>query len=368
MDEFAEKRPLQPYRFNLTKSVVITYYYATVKAPYLKILLLVIIPTALLLSGACYYPDTAGPSQLEGPPQPEGPSGAGQVPLPAHDAEPVITEEGFSVYNDIQPPYYGADPDKTVILYNNEAAVNPSWQELKDFLISDKTDENNYLPGLRVCAEFAAELHNNAERAGIRAGWVAIHFADDSVGHALNVFETTTAGLVFIDNTGGIPVIQTSSISEDSFTSTDEESSCAITHDKKAYVQIGRQMGVIGLDIPTSFEYKAYINYTNDWYMVESRMELVRMMVKGYETNLEVYNRQANEYETELDGRTVIEDPEEYQKLSKMHEELEQMYAELEEERLQLNTEVSYINREIENLGNCWREPLGIVESVEIYW
>lgn len=88
--------------------------------------------------------------------------------------------------------------------------MNPTWQELKDFLISDKTDENDYLPGLRVCAEFAAELHNNAERAGIRAGWVAIHFVDDSVGHALNVFETTNAGLVFIDNTGGIPIIQIS--------------------------------------------------------------------------------------------------------------------------------------------------------------
>ena len=128
------------------------------KAPYLKILLAVIIPTALLLSGACYFPDNAGPSQ------PEGPSGPGRVPVPAHDAEPVFTEEGFSVYNQIQPPYYGADPAKSVILYNNEAAVNPTWQELKDFLIYDKTDENNYLPALRVRADCAAELHNKAVR------------------------------------------------------------------------------------------------------------------------------------------------------------------------------------------------------------
>lgn len=365
---------LQPHRVNLTKPAVITYYYTTVKSPYLKILLVVIIPTILILAGACYFPDNVGqsqpvgPSQPERPSQPEGPSDAGQVSVPAPEAEPVFTEEGFGVYNEIQPPYYGADPDKTVILYNNEAAVNPTWGELKDFLISDKTDENNYLPGLRVCAEFAAELHNNAERAGIRAGWVAIHFADDSVGHALNVFETTNAGLVFIDNTGGIPIIETSTISEDSFTSTNEESSCAITHDKKAYVQIGRQLGVIGLDVPASFDYESYIDYTNDWYMLESRMELVRMMVKSYETTMETYQRRGDEYETELDGRTVIEDPEEYQKLLKMQEELEQMYSEMEEERLQLNTEVSRINREIENLGNCWREPLGIVESVEIYW
>ena len=50
----------------------------------------------------------------------------------------------------------------------------------------------------KVCADFAERLHNNAEKAGIRCGYVII----DSLNHALNVFETTDKGFVYIDDTG----------------------------------------------------------------------------------------------------------------------------------------------------------------------
>jgi hypothetical protein len=58
-----------------------------------------------------------------------------------------------------------------------------------------------------VCADFAEMLHNNAEKAGFRTAYVSIQlgpcaYYPTSGGHALNAFETTDKGLVYIDCTG----------------------------------------------------------------------------------------------------------------------------------------------------------------------
>jgi hypothetical protein len=47
-------------------------------------------------------------------------------------------------------------------------------------------------------------LQNHAEEAGWRCAWVAIEFSGQSAGHALNAFQTTDRGLVFIDDTGAL--------------------------------------------------------------------------------------------------------------------------------------------------------------------
>ena len=279
----------------------------------------------------------------------------------------VITEEGFSVYDGIQPRYYGANPDEPVALINNEVAENPTWHELESFLIADITDENSYLPGIRVCSEFAAELHNNAEKAGIRAAWVALDFEDDAEGHALNAFETTDQGLVFIDCTGGIPVIESPAIDEETGEII-EESKCFDSHDKKVYVQIGRQCGSIGLDIPSGFDYRAYLDYIDKWERLEEMIATLENMADDYSSKLEEYNRRVMEYERLVGGRTVIEDEEEYQKLQSIYNELELIGRELEWDREELMSEAELVSTESENLGKCRRMPLGIVENVEIYW
>ena len=133
-----------------------------------------------------------------------------------------------------------------IVLINNKEAKNPTYSELLDFLRSDKTDDFPYQytisiggfyfgeaedkidldriwdiidgkiqPDLpRICADFAERLHNNAEIAGIRAGYVSldmIGYSDPASlglpsvsGHACNIFETTDRGLVYIDDTGFI--------------------------------------------------------------------------------------------------------------------------------------------------------------------
>ncbi len=95
----------------------------------------------------------------------------------------------------------GADGN-AIVLFNNPEAHNPTWQELKQLLWGDKTDQCLYSETSFVCADFAEMLHNNAEKAEIRAAYVCIDLASYSEGHALNAFNTTDQGLVYIDDTG----------------------------------------------------------------------------------------------------------------------------------------------------------------------
>lgn len=94
-----------------------------------------------------------------------------------------------------------------ITLENNPNATNPSWEELKAFLLIDDTDSKTYDFDTFVCADFAELLHNNAEAAGIRSAFVSIQLGPCSYyptigGHTLNAFETTDEGLVYIDCTG----------------------------------------------------------------------------------------------------------------------------------------------------------------------
>jgi hypothetical protein len=101
---------------------------------------------------------------------------------------------GSVVESDVQPPFQDAH------IVNYENARNPTWAQLLDFLLTDTTDQNAYVPDIYMCGAFARDVHNNAERAGIRTAYVAVKFASDY--HALNAFKTTDRGLVFIDCTG----------------------------------------------------------------------------------------------------------------------------------------------------------------------
>lgn len=95
----------------------------------------------------------------------------------------------------------GADGHR-ITLANNVSARDPSYEELKTFLKADLTDQILYNYSSFVCADYAETVHNNAEKSGIKAGFVSINFNEINVGHACNVFNTTDEGLVFVDCTG----------------------------------------------------------------------------------------------------------------------------------------------------------------------
>lgn len=98
-------------------------------------------------------------------------------------------------------PFTGA-ASSSLSLDNYPNTTDPTYNELLQFIMNDKTDTILYDYDSFVCADYAVTVHNNAEKVGIKAGVVDVSFYDDSDGHALNVFNTTDKGLVFIDCTG----------------------------------------------------------------------------------------------------------------------------------------------------------------------
>jgi len=105
----------------------------------------------------------------------------------------------------------GGDGHK-ITLVNYRNAVDPTYDQLLAFLRNDTTEQHPYVgqpfyiqgqyrEGNYVCSDFAETLHNNAEKAGIRSGYVSVN-----VNHALNVFNTTDRGLIYVDD-GGLDTI-----------------------------------------------------------------------------------------------------------------------------------------------------------------
>jgi hypothetical protein len=93
----------------------------------------------------------------------------------------------------------GADGHR-ITLQNNESAVNPTYQQMADFIKSDSTDEIPYNFSSFDSADFAEHVQNNAESAGYKCAWVHINF-NDGMEYICNAFSTVDKGLVFVDCT-----------------------------------------------------------------------------------------------------------------------------------------------------------------------
>ena len=127
---------------------------------------------------------------------------------------------GTQVFSGVDPPYTSGNALELVLI-NNSNATDLTWLELRAFLQEDKTDKNLYITGEYECGNFAEELHNNAEAAGIRAAFVGIHYYD-GVPHAINAFKTTDLGLVYVDVTGDTKPITLSNLDKKATLAKDE--------------------------------------------------------------------------------------------------------------------------------------------------
>ncbi|UCE15317.1 MAG: hypothetical protein JSV12_05395 [Candidatus Bathyarchaeota archaeon] len=74
---------------------------------------------------------------------------------------------------------------------------DPIYQEVIQFIESDQTDRNLYKEEEYVCSNFAKDFQDNAFKAGYRCGYV-LAFTHD-LAHALNCFNTTDHGLIFVE-------------------------------------------------------------------------------------------------------------------------------------------------------------------------
>lgn len=240
-----------------------------------------------------------------------------------------------------QPPVAVALGSR-VTLKNNEYAADPTWSQLHTFIEQDDTDKLTYSPSSFICADFAAVLHNKAEKAGIMAAFVAVHF-EQGEPHAINAFRTVDAGLVFIDCTGA------------GFTGLMPGESYADSYDKVAYIEIGREYGLISLGVVEAFSYESYEQYMEKWDAYHSAVKEYSDAIEAYNTDVEAYNQlyeRCGGYAT----------PGECQKLISWCDELDKQGAELD-------NQLAELERQEAELGNYYYwEPLGVVESIEIWW
>ena len=202
---------------------------------------------------------------------------------------------------------------KAIILDNNPDAANPTYAELVAFIKSDPTDTREYVAngsGAYVCADFAEEVHNNAERRGIRAAWVGITFENTEEGHAINAFETTDKGLVYIDCTSGGKTHGVDNIAD--------------SWDNIAYVRIGSKYGVIHIDRAASLSYNYYVEYERKW--------------QEYRSILERFNQDVDKYNREIEGKTYIAGSPEARAIEAWEERLNEQSTVLEEMEVDLGT------------------------------
>jgi hypothetical protein len=279
--------------------------------------------------------------------------------FPAPALPPAIEQgpasDNVSVHQGEQPPYAltAAGSDR-VQLISNGTATDPTWQQLESFLSADKTDEKDYVTGSFMCGAFAEELYNNAEAAGIRAAWVSVSFEGESVGHALDAFYTTDRGLVYIDCIGKATQNTTDSVGMNS-TSPDglrvygKASSC----DKVAYVEVGKELGLVSLDVASCPQYVCYQDYEQRKASFKASLNDYNQEVKDYNSNVAAFNEWVG-------GTVFIEGTSD---AARAH----QWSGELGQEKDKLAALSETLDTEGKSLGAFW-QPLGIISKVGIYW
>jgi len=235
-------------------------------------------------------------------------------------------------------PYLGAKNNqlKLVNYYNTH---NPTWNELKSFLLKDTTDKLPYIKGVRVCGDFAELLHNNAEIYGIRCGFIVIYFQGGTfiertsglfktfelnVPHAINVFYTSDFGLIYISSQGP----------------TEEDISSNCQWDKVFFLEVGKELGSICINDVTSFNYRFYENKAGDW--------------ESYTKTLHDYNDEVMDYNRFVLSKTFVEGTADYIKVMKWGNDLDKQKSTLKSLRAKL--------------PKCMFEPMGVVDKYETYW
>jgi hypothetical protein len=228
--------------------------------------------------------------------------------------------------------------DRPIELENNREAVDVSYADLLAFIRQDATDKHPYVPrdaasgaAPFVCSDFAETVHNNAEAAGIRAGYMTIDFIDGGVGHAVNVFQTPDMGMVCIDCTGKSDYSQL----EDG-----AGSEPVSGWDKVAYVEVGKKLGVIPLDKARSPAYDFYEEFERGW--------------QEYKEKLAAYNAEVIQYNLEIADKV-------YRRGSSEYARIKDWEARLEEQE-------NYLMELDRKIGTIRFKPLAIVKSTNIHW
>lgn len=86
---------------------------------------------------------------------------------------------------------------REVTLINNEDSHCGTYDEVLDLVETDTTNENQYVLGSYDCGDFSRDLHNVAEKVGIKCTYVVIHFEHQA--HVLCMFPLDDGSNLFIE-------------------------------------------------------------------------------------------------------------------------------------------------------------------------
>ena len=250
-----------------------------------------------------------------------------------------------------QLPYSGTYGFR-VILENNPDAGDPSWDQVVAFLKADKTDEREYVASDFMCGSFAQEVHNNAEKAGIRAAWVGVDLAGQPIGHAVNAFNTIDRGLVYTDSTGETAQSSDVALLKPEVVEGDSGGS-APGGDRVAYVEQGRELGFISLSVNPSPDYAYYKNYS-----VKSREYEVKL--SDYNNKVKAYNADVQDFNLWVGGTTFIAGSSEARHAGEQKQQLQMSLYLLKSEEADLDGQKTI-------LGPLWK-PMGTVSNIDIRW
>jgi len=252
--------------------------------------------------------------------------------------------------NTQQLPYSGTYGFR-VVLENNPDAVDPTWDQVVAFLKADRTDQMEYVEDDFMCGAFAQDVHNNAEKVGIRAAWVGVDLAGQPTGHAVNAFNTTDRGLVFTDSTGRTAEEHLLELHK---LEAEANGGVSVTEgDRVAYVEKGRELNFISLSVNPSPDYEYYEKYRIKCRDFEAK-------VTGFNKKVEAYNAEVEEFNRWVQDRTFIIGSSEANRVAEWKGRL-QMSAYL------LKSAEAGLDKEKADLGPIW-EPMGIVLNIDVRW
>lgn len=91
-----------------------------------------------------------------------------------------------------------AEPDENIFTDNQTIIIkNPTFQQVKDFILKDTTSRNRFILNKYECRHFATDVNNNAEAAGLRCAFVLLCFNNGQ--HAVVGFDTVDKGMIYIE-------------------------------------------------------------------------------------------------------------------------------------------------------------------------
>ena len=129
-------------------------------------------------------------------------TGCGNPIVNIRDSEAKLVQiSNYSIsvsYN--KNPLYVLPGNNHINLKSSLAAKDPTYKELIDFIKNSNIDSTPYSDNYQ-CGNYAQDIFNEASISGIKSSYVQLFFDLGRFNHAINGFNTTDKGLIFIDCT-----------------------------------------------------------------------------------------------------------------------------------------------------------------------